>query len=112
MGKYRILVVGGGIGGMASAIRLKEDGHDVELIDLDPHWRVQGPARRRDDRRDPLYSDTHRILDDLQGALDQLADLAAKGPSSDLRFNEVECLPMVGPVERSFRAPAGPVTNR
>jgi len=36
LGKYRVLVVGGGIGGMASAIRFKEDGHDVELIDLSP----------------------------------------------------------------------------
>ena len=38
----RILVVGGGIGGMSSAITLVQRGHDVVLIDLDPAWRVYG----------------------------------------------------------------------
>jgi 2-polyprenyl-6-methoxyphenol hydroxylase-like FAD-dependent oxidoreductase len=38
----KILIVGGGIGGMAAAIRLREAGADVELIDLDPEWRVYG----------------------------------------------------------------------
>lgn len=36
------LVVGGGIGGMATAISLAERGVAVELIDLDPSWRVYG----------------------------------------------------------------------
>jgi len=36
------LVVGGGIGGMAAAISLAERGVKVELIDLDPQWRVYG----------------------------------------------------------------------
>lgn len=36
------LVVGGGIGGMASAISLTERGVKVDLIDLDPEWRVYG----------------------------------------------------------------------
>lgn len=38
----RILVVGGGIGGMATTVRLREAGHDVDLIDIDPQWRVYG----------------------------------------------------------------------
>ena len=38
----RALIVGGGIGGMATAIRLAEAGHEAELIDLDPEWRVYG----------------------------------------------------------------------
>ena len=38
----KLLIVGGGIGGMAAAIRLSETGHEVELIDLDPEWRVYG----------------------------------------------------------------------
>lgn len=38
----KILIVGGGIGGMATAIKLKRQGEDVELIDLDPAWRVYG----------------------------------------------------------------------
>lgn len=36
------LVVGGGIGGMAAAISLAKQGVEVELIDLDPDWRVYG----------------------------------------------------------------------
>lgn len=36
------LVVGGGIGGMATAASLAERGVRVELIDLDPEWRVYG----------------------------------------------------------------------
>jgi len=36
------LIVGGGIGGMAAAIALSERGVKVDLIDLDPEWRVYG----------------------------------------------------------------------
>ena len=36
------LIVGGGIGGMAAAICLAERGVAVELIDIDPEWRVYG----------------------------------------------------------------------
>lgn len=36
------LVVGGGVGGMATAICLARRGVRVELIDLDPDWRVYG----------------------------------------------------------------------
>lgn len=38
----KALVVGGGIGGMAAAIRLAEQGVTVDLIDIDPDWRVYG----------------------------------------------------------------------
>lgn len=38
----KILIVGGGVGGMAAAMRLCETGHDVDLIDLDPNWGVYG----------------------------------------------------------------------
>jgi 2-polyprenyl-6-methoxyphenol hydroxylase-like FAD-dependent oxidoreductase len=41
-GPERVLVVGGGIGGMAAAIMLRRIGLAVELIDLDPQWRVYG----------------------------------------------------------------------
>jgi 2-polyprenyl-6-methoxyphenol hydroxylase-like FAD-dependent oxidoreductase len=37
-----VLIVGGGIGGMAAAIRLGELGCAVTLIDIDPEWRVYG----------------------------------------------------------------------
>ncbi len=36
------LIVGGGIGGMATCIRLREKGITVDLIDIDPDWRVYG----------------------------------------------------------------------
>lgn len=38
----KALVVGGGIGGMAAAISLVERGMSVDLIDIDPQWRVYG----------------------------------------------------------------------
>ena len=38
----RALVVGGGIAGMASAISLAARGVAVDLVDLDPEWRVYG----------------------------------------------------------------------
>lgn len=38
----RALVVGGGIGGMSTAISLRKLGIAVDLIDLDPQWRVYG----------------------------------------------------------------------
>lgn len=42
MNARKILIVGGGIGGMAAAIRFAELGSAVTLVDLDPHWRVYG----------------------------------------------------------------------
>lgn len=38
----KALIVGGGIGGMSAAIALRKLGIEVELIDLDPQWRVYG----------------------------------------------------------------------
>ncbi|WP_206244434.1 FAD-dependent monooxygenase [Novosphingobium terrae] len=38
----KTLIVGGGIGGMAAAISLAERGVAVEIVDLDPQWRVYG----------------------------------------------------------------------
>jgi 2-polyprenyl-6-methoxyphenol hydroxylase-like FAD-dependent oxidoreductase len=37
-----VLIIGGGIAGMAAAIRLLEEGVDVEIVDIDPNWRVYG----------------------------------------------------------------------
>lgn len=41
-GVGRVLVVGGGIGGMSLAIALGEAGVAVDLIDIDPEWRAIG----------------------------------------------------------------------
>ncbi len=38
----KVLIVGGGVGGMAAAIRLRQIGVDVDLVDVDPAWGVYG----------------------------------------------------------------------
>ncbi len=38
----RVLVVGGGIGGMSFAIRMRQLGWQVDLVEADPLWRVYG----------------------------------------------------------------------
>lgn len=38
----RVLIVGGGIGGMCCAITLGRIGYGVDLIDIDPQWRAVG----------------------------------------------------------------------
>ncbi|WP_194910005.1 FAD-dependent monooxygenase [Catenulispora rubra] len=38
----RVLIVGAGIAGMAAAISLRRVGADVDLIDVDPDWKVSG----------------------------------------------------------------------
>lgn len=42
IGINRALVVGGGIGGMCTAIELRKRGVDVDLVEIDPQWRVYG----------------------------------------------------------------------
>jgi 2-polyprenyl-6-methoxyphenol hydroxylase-like FAD-dependent oxidoreductase len=42
MKKLDILVIGGGIGGLTSAIALSKRGHDVVVIERDPTWSVYG----------------------------------------------------------------------
>ena len=38
----RVLVVGGGFSGMSAAIELRKRGVDVDLVEVDPHWRNYG----------------------------------------------------------------------
>jgi 2-polyprenyl-6-methoxyphenol hydroxylase-like FAD-dependent oxidoreductase len=42
MGIGRALVIGGGIGGMCAAIELRKRGVTVDLVEIDPQWRVYG----------------------------------------------------------------------
>lgn len=42
MKDLNILVIGGGIGGLTSAIALRRDGHTVTVIEKDPDWSVYG----------------------------------------------------------------------
>lgn len=41
-GLLKVLIVGGGIGGMSTALSLRGIGANVELIDIDPRWGVSG----------------------------------------------------------------------
>jgi 2-polyprenyl-6-methoxyphenol hydroxylase-like FAD-dependent oxidoreductase len=38
----KILIIGGGIAGMSAAIQLRKGGAHVDLVEIDPHWRVYG----------------------------------------------------------------------
>lgn len=42
MDKLNILIIGGGIGGLTSAIALRKHGHTVTVIERDPTWSVYG----------------------------------------------------------------------
>lgn len=42
MSDQSILIVGGGISGMALAIRMRSAGWNVDLVESDPNWRVYG----------------------------------------------------------------------
>ena len=42
MKSAKILIVGGGIGGLTAAIALRRQGFDVEIIEKDPSWKVYG----------------------------------------------------------------------
>lgn len=42
MEKIKILVIGGGIGGLTAAIALRRAGHTVTVIEKDPDWSVYG----------------------------------------------------------------------
>src|SRR6186713_3501306 len=38
----KVLVIGGGVGGMSAALALARRGVAVELVDADPQWRAYG----------------------------------------------------------------------
>ena len=64
----RVLVVGGGIGGMSAALSMDRHGVAVTLIDSDPNWRVYGAGIT-------ITGMSLRAFDDL-GVLD---DIRARG---------------------------------
>lgn len=68
---YKVLVVGGGIGGMSCAIALRRIGVAVELIDLDPDWKVSGAGIT-------ITGPTLRAFHQL-GVFDQIASEAYTG---------------------------------
>jgi len=62
----RILVIGGGVGGMSVAMQLGKMGVSVDLIDIDPHWRAAGAGLT-------LNGATLRSFGQL-GVLDKIAE--------------------------------------
>jgi 2-polyprenyl-6-methoxyphenol hydroxylase-like FAD-dependent oxidoreductase len=42
LNNQNILIIGGGIGGLTSAIALGRDGHKLTIVEKDPHWAVYG----------------------------------------------------------------------
>src|SRR5215210_2288163 len=98
------LVVGGGIGGMAACIALKQRGVAVELIDIDPEWRVYGAGIT-------ITGPTLRAYKQL-GMVEDIAEQGAIAPGSavftysghflrDLDEPPLEkCLPATGGIMR------------
>ena len=41
-GSEKVLIVGGGIGGMSCAISLRRAGISVDLVEIDPAWKIYG----------------------------------------------------------------------
>ena len=65
----KVLVVGGSVGGMSCAIRLRRSGIAVDLIDIDPDWRTYGAGIT-------ITGPTLRALKTL-GVLEQVKELGA-----------------------------------
>ena len=65
-GLDRVLIVGGGIGGMAAAIALLKQSVAVDIIDVDPEWKVYGAGIT-------ITGPTLRAFRDL-GLLDAIAE--------------------------------------
>jgi len=68
MTKLNILIVGGGIGGLSTAIAMRRAGHEVLVIERDPEWSVYGVGIIQ-------QSNVLRAMDQL-GVLDQFLDAA------------------------------------
>ncbi|WP_203591161.1 FAD-dependent monooxygenase [Streptomyces sp. SID13031] len=63
----RVLIIGAGIGGMSAGIALERLGIEVELVDIDPRWRVYGAgitiagATLRAFKELGIYEDVERL---------------------------------------------------
>ena len=82
-GLDKVLIVGGGIGGMATAIALMEQGVGVDIVDIDPDWKVYGAGIT-------ITGPTLRAFRDL-GLLDAIAAHGFLSVSSKMHlFNGTE----------------------
>ncbi len=94
MKKHNILVVGGGVGGMSAAIALCKIGADVELIDIDPQWRVYGAGIT-------ITGPTLRAFKAI-GVYDEISEVAYVGEGirvCDTQGNLIRDLPTPIPAE-------------
>ena len=41
-GSPKVLIVGGGVGGMSCAISMRRVGIEVDLVEIDPNWKIYG----------------------------------------------------------------------
>ena len=73
----KVLVVGGGVGGMSAALALARRGVQVELADADPHWRSYGAGIS-------VTGLSLRAFDDL-GILDEVREKGFVGGGIRLR---------------------------
>lgn len=84
----KVLIVGGGIGGMSTAIMLARQGHAVQLVDLDPNWRVYGAGIT-------ITGATFRAFQRL-GVLDEILESAYGGDGiqiCDMRGQRIAVVP-------------------
>jgi 2-polyprenyl-6-methoxyphenol hydroxylase-like FAD-dependent oxidoreductase len=106
----RVLVVGGGIGGMSAAISLARQGVAVDLIDIDPLWRVYGAGIT-------ITGATLRAFEAL-GVLDELEPQAYTGSGiqiCDVQGRHVTLVPTPAAQGSNVRSSGGimrPVLHR
>jgi 2-polyprenyl-6-methoxyphenol hydroxylase-like FAD-dependent oxidoreductase len=96
----KVLVVGGGVGGMSAALALARRGVEVELADADPQWRAYGAGIS-------VTGLSLRAFDDL-GIFDEVrergfvgAGIRLRGSDGSVMFESPPAAPDAPPVARS-----------
>ncbi|SEB15990.1 FAD-dependent oxidoreductase [Variovorax sp. YR216] len=74
----KTLIIGGGFSGMAAAIALRRDNHEVDLVEIDPGWRSYGAGIS-------LGGATLRALREL-GVLDAFLEQGYAGDGVDIHL--------------------------
>lgn len=97
----RVLVLGGGIGGMATAIALRRSSVDVEIVEIGPEWKVYGAGLT-------ITGPTLRAFRDL-GLLDEIARVGFFSVGSHLYLFDGTLLTetLTPPVEPGLPASGG-----
>jgi len=90
-GAGRVLVVGGGVGGMAAALSLRRTGRSVDLVDIDTAWRAYGAGIT-------VTWATYRALEQL-GLADEVRRLGYEARGFKLRAADGTVLHETAPEE-------------